>query len=202
MNLKDFFQKSSDHALPERPPLSELEEALTKEQYRRRYFQVLRSTIFALVTVAAISILLMMLFFPILRIYGTSMTPVLEDGEVVIALKTSQLEREDIVAFYYNNKILVKRVIACPGEWIDIDKNGVVSINGKTLQEPYLSERALGDTDISLPYQIPEGRYFVMGDHRSVSIDSRNKAVGNISEDQLIGRLAFKIWPIHSIGRV
>lgn len=130
------------------------------------------------------------------------MTPVLEDGEVVIALKTAQLERGDVVAFYYNNKILVKRVIACPGEWIDIDKNGVVSIDGETLQEPYLSERALGDTNISLPYQIPEGRYFVMGDHRSVSIDSRNKAVGNISEDQLIGRLAFKIWPIRSIGRV
>lgn len=146
--------------------------------------------------------MLVMLFFPILRIYGSSMTPVLEDGEVVIALKTAQLERGDVVAFYYNNKILVKRVIACPGEWIDIDKNGVVSIDGETLQEPYLSERALGDTNISLPYQIPEGRYFVMGDHRSVSIDSRNKAVGNISEDQLIGRLAFKIWPIRSIGRV
>lgn len=180
--------------------VDQLEEELKRDTYKKRYWHMLRSTVSILIVVAAIVVLISNLFLPVLRIYGSSMTPTLVNGNIVAAMRYGNYDRGDVIAFYYNNKILVKRVIGLPGELVDIDENGNVSINGETLEEPYLEETALGECDIELPYQMPDGRYFVMGDHRSVSSDSRSSQVGCISEEQIIGKLFFRIWPLNEIG--
>lgn len=184
----------------ELPPIEQLERELGREKYRRRYGRVLRSTIYTLITVAAIAVLVATLWLPVLQIYGASMTPTLQDGDIVVSLKTSDFQPGDVVAFYYNNKILVKRVIASSGEWVDIDETGTVSINGEILDEPYLAEKALGECDIKLPYQVPDEKVFVMGDHRSVSVDSRSSQVGCISQEQIVGKIVFRIWPLSNFG--
>ena len=178
------------------PSTEELEIEYKRLSGKKKYNSALRSTITLLLFIAAISILLAMFIFPVLQIYGSSMTPVLNDGELVVCLKTNKLEQGDMVAFYYNNKILVKRLIANPGEWVDMDQDGNVYVNNILIDEPYVDEKALGDVDIEFPYQVPEGKYFFMGDHRSISIDSRNTAIGCISDEQIIGKLICKIWPI------
>lgn len=182
------------------PTVAQLEQELSRETYRRRYNRVLRSTIYTLITVAAVAVLVATLFLPVLRIYGTSMTPTTSDGDIVVSVKGGNFERGDIIAFWFNNKILVKRVIAHAGEWVDIDENGNVSINGEPLDEPYLTEKALGECDIELPYQVPDGRLFVMGDHRSTSSDSRSSAVGCVAEEQIVGKLIFRVWPLNKFG--
>ena len=139
---------------------------------------------------------------PVLQIYGTSMSPTLTNGEIVLSVKTGKPEQGDIIAFYYNNKILVKRVIAGAGQWVDIDEDGNVTVDGVPLDEPYLTEKAYGNCNLQLPYQVPDGRWFVMGDHRSVSVDSRDRAVGCVSEEQVVGRLVFRIWPLKSISPI
>ena len=184
------------------PTIEELEQELQRERYKKRYRRTLRSTVGVLGTVAAVAILIATLLLPVLQIYGTSMTPTLTDGDIVLSLKESGFERQDIVAFYYNNKILVKRVIARAGEWVNIDEDGNVTVDGVPLDEPYLSEKALGECDIELPYQVPEGRLFVMGDHRSVSVDSRSKSVGCVAEEQIVGKLVFRIWPFSAFGKL
>lgn len=184
------------------PDREQLERELARERYKGRYGSVFRSTVSALIVVAALAILVATLWLPVLQIYGSSMTPTLGEGEVVVSLKGTQMKQGEVVAFYYNNKILVKRVIASSGEWVEIDDDGYVSVNGRALEEPYVKEHALGDSNITFPYQVPEGRYFVMGDHRSTSIDSRNTAVGCVSEEQIVGRIVFCIWPFNHFGRV
>lgn len=184
------------------PTAHQLETELKREQYHRRYGRVLRSTIYTLITVAAIAVLVATLWMPVLQIYGSSMTPTLNDGAIVLTVKTSDFQAGDVVAFYYNNNILVKRVIASPGDWVDITAAGDVYVNGELLDEPYLIEKALGDCNIELPYQVPESRIFVMGDHRSVSVDSRNTAVGCVAEEQIVGKLVFKVWPFEEFGTV
>ena len=139
---------------------------------------------------------------PVLQIYGSSMTPTLQDGEIIFSVKTSEFEPGEIVAFYYNNKILVKRVICGPGDWIDIDEDGTVYVNEVRLEEPYLTEKTLGDCNIDLPFQVPDGKVFVMGDHRSTSVDSRNTAVGCVAQEQIVGKIIFRIWPLNRIGTV
>ena len=186
--------------LKELPDSSLLEAELKRVRYKGRYRRALRSTISVLIVVAAIAILVATLLLPILRIYGSSMTPTLREGEIVVSVKGSDVKRGEILAFYYNNKVLIKRVIAFPGEWIDIDDTGYVTVDGKELEEPYLKEHSLGDINITLPYQVPEGRYFVMGDHRSTSVDSRNTAVGCVAEEQIVGRIVFRVWPLSRIG--
>ena len=189
------------------PTSQQLEAELNRARYRRRYRNVLRSTVYTLITVAAIAVLVATLLMPVLQIYGSSMTPTLADGDIVLSLKQSDFESGDVVAFYYNNKILVKRVIAQSGEWVDITPEGDVYV-GKTssdmqlLEEPYLKEKALGDCNIEFPYQVPESRVFVLGDHRSVSVDSRNTAVGCVAEEQLVGRLVFRVWPLACFGDI
>lgn len=178
------------------PTLEQLKTELKRERHRRTYGATLRSTIYALITVAAVAVLVATLLLPVLQIYGESMAPALVDGDIVVSVKTSRFERGDIIAFYYNNKILVKRVIAGPGQWVDIDEDGNVYVDGALLDEPYLQERALGECNITLPYQVPDGRWFVMGDHRSVSVDSRDRSVGCISEEQIVGRLTLRLWPM------
>lgn len=187
-------------AVPQAPTVAQLEEELKRETYRKRYNRVFRSTVYTLITVAAAAVLVATLFLPVLRIYGTSMTPTMTDGDIVVSVKSGTFQRGDIIAFWFNNKILVKRVIAQPGEWVDIDGDGNVSVNGEPLDEPYLTEKALGECDIELPYQVPEGRVFVMGDHRATSSDSRSSAVGCVAEEQIVGRLVFRIWPLNGFG--
>lgn len=184
------------------PSTQQIEDELKRIRYRKRYRRVLRSTVYTLITVAAVAVLVATLLMPVLQIFGSSMAPTLEDGEIVLSVKTSDLRHGDVVAFYYNNKILVKRVIAVSGEWVDITPEGDVYVNSKLLDEPYLNEKSLGDCNIEFPYQVPESRIFVMGDHRSVSIDSRNTAVGCVAEDQIVGKLVFRVWPLDAFERI
>ena len=184
------------------PSPQQIEDELNRLRYRQRYRSVLRSTIYTLITVAAVAVLVATLLMPVLQIFGSSMAPTLNDGEIVLSLKTSDFQHGDVVAFYYNNKILVKRVIAVSGEWVDITPEGDVFVNGEQLDEPYLHEKALGDCNIELPYQVPESRIFVMGDHRSVSIDSRNTAVGCVADEQIVGKLVYRIWPLNAIEQI
>ena len=184
----------------ERPSYEQLEAELKRIQYQRRYRSVLKSTLYTLITVVAVAVLVATLWLPVLQIYGSSMTPTLQDGEIVFSVKTTNMDRGDIIAFYYNNKILVKRVIAGPGDWVDIAQDGTVSVNGTPMEEPYLEEKAFGDADIELPYQVPDGRIFVMGDHRATSVDSRHTAVGCVAEEQIVGKIAFRVWPLDRLG--
>lgn len=179
-----------------------LKKELARERYRRRYRSVLRSTVFTLTVVAALAVLVATIFMPVLRIYGKSMTPTLNEGEIVVSLKGSDFARGSVVGLYVGNKLLVKRVIAGPGQWVNIERDGTVSVDGEQLAEPYLTEKAYGDVNIKLPYQVPDGRYFVMGDHRSTSQDSRNMTVGCIAEEQIVGRIVFRIWPLNRMGPV
>ncbi|MGM9608117.1 MAG: signal peptidase I [Oscillospiraceae bacterium] len=196
------MKQKKQTAPAEFPSTAQLEEELNRVKYKRRYHTVLRSTIYTLITVAAIAILVATLWLPALQIYGSSMAPTLQDGEIIFSIKTSNLEPGDIVAFYYNNKILVKRVIAGPGDWVNLTEDGTVYVNEVKLEEPYLAEKAYGDTDIELPYQVPDGKIFVMGDHRSTSVDSRNTAVGCVAQEQIVGKIMFRVWPLNRLGRV
>lgn len=188
--------------IPPIPEIPELERELRRERYARRYRNTLRSTIYTLITVAAAAVLVATLWLPVLEIYGSSMSPTLEDGEIVLSLKTGELKPGQVIAFYYNNKILVKRVVARSGDWVNIDPEGNVYINGNLLEEPYLEEKALGECDIELPYQVPENHVFVMGDHRSTSVDSRNTAVGCVTDEQIVGRLVLCMWPFGAFGLI
>ena len=185
------------------PPTTEqLEGELKRVRYKSRYRSVLRSTIYSLITVAAIAVLIATLWLPVLQVYGNSMTPTLQNGEIIFTVKMSEFEPGDIIAFYYNNKILIKRVIARSGEWVNMDADGNVYVNETLLDEPYLDEKAFGDCNIELPYQVPEGRVFVMGDHRSTSVDSRNSAVGCVAQEQIVGKILFRVWPLEKVGWV
>ena len=184
---------------PPIPNVAELESELKREKYKNRYWKVFRSTIYILITVAAVAVLVATLWLPVLQIYGSSMSPTLEEGDIVVSIKSKNYETGDIVAFYYNNKILIKRVIASSGDWVDLDEDGTVYVNGEKLDEPYVKDKAFGECDLELPYQVPESRIFVMGDHRSVSVDSRSKAVGCVAEEQIVGMLVCRIWPLTDI---
>lgn len=184
------------------PSVEALEEELKKERYRRRLGRVVRSTIFSLLVVAAVAVLVAVLLLPVLQIVGNSMADTLEDGDIVVAVRGSHYERGDVVAFYYNNSILIKRVIGTAGDWIDLDADGNVYLNGSPVDEPYLKEKAFGECDIELPYQVPDGKCFLMGDHRATSIDSRNTTVGCVGEDMVVGRLYWRVWPLSEFGFV
>ena len=175
---------------------------LDRLKQKTTFKKIVMSSIYTLITVAAVAVLVAVLLLPVLRIYGTSMTPTLEEGEYVVSVKGDRFTTGDVIAFYYNNKVLVKRVIAQSGDWVDIDKDGNVYVNNVLIDEPYVSEKHLGDCNIMLPYQVPESRIFVMGDHREVSIDSRNTAVGCVADEQIVGKIVFAIWPLNRFGSV
>ena len=179
-----------------------LKEELRRIRYIEKYRSTIRSTVSILITVAAIAILVANFLIPAFQIYGNSMTPTLTEGEIVLALKGDDYETGQLIAFYYNNKILVKRVIAGPGDWVDIDEEGNTYVNNQLLDEPYVFEKSMGDCNIELPYQVPENRIFVRGDHRSVSVDSRNSSIGCVSQEQIAGRLVFRVWPLPRFGGV
>lgn len=178
------------------PDLEALKKELKRERYKRRFRRLLRSTTNALVVVAAIAALIATLVLPVLQIAGTSMEPSLNDGDIVLMVKTDRLKTGDLCAFYYSNKILIKRIIGIPGDYLWINPDGIVYLNGSELVEPYISEKALGECDIEFPYQVPENNYFMMGDHRETSIDSRSSVIGGIAQDQIIGKILCRVWPL------
>lgn len=182
--------------------MDQLKEELEREKYKKSFFSSIKSTVYMLITVAAVAVLIAVLVMPVLQIYGNSMSPSLTEGNIVLSVKGSKFKTGDVIAFYYNNKILVKRVIAQPGEWVNIDQDGTVYVNSVVVDEPYISEKAFGECDLKLPYQVPESRIFVMGDHRSVSIDSRNTSIGCVAEEQIVGKVVFRVWPLTAIGPV
>jgi signal peptidase I len=184
------------------PTTPQLEWAEAKASRRRRFCAGLRTTTGAMIVVAAIAVLISTIWMPVLRIYGTSMTPTLAEGEIVLALKGSNFETGDLVAFYLGNKLLVKRCIAGPGDWVDIDQDGNVYVNGELLDEPYISDKTQGECDMDFPYQVPESRYFMLGDHRSTSMDSRNSSIGCVADEQIVGRLVLRIWPLKKLELV
>ena len=194
--------KKKKKQTPDFPSMELLQKELGRERYRRRFRRVLRSTVNALIVVAAIAALIATLVFPVLQIAGTSMEPNLNDGDIVVMMKTDRLNTGDLCAFYYSNKILIKRIIATPGDYLWINDDGTVYLNGTELIEPYITEKSLGECDTQFPYQVPENHYFMMGDHRQTSIDSRSSVIGCIAEDQIIGKILFRIWPLSQFSRV
>ena len=186
----------------ELPTLDQIQRERSRLRYKKRYESTLRSTVAVLAVVAALAVLVAMLWMPVLRIYGTSMAPTLTDGQIVVSVKTGSFKPGDVTTFYHGNKLLIKRYMAGPSDWVNIDAEGNVTINGEALDEPYLTEKAYGETNIALPYQVPDERYFVMGDNRDASIDSRNTAVGCIAKDQIVGKVVFRIWPLKDFGPV
>ena len=179
-----------------------MQKELERLENRRRFYRTVLSTVSVLIVVAAIAVLAASFLFPVLRIYGTSMAPTLSEGDLILCVRTERAEPGDLIAFYYGNKVLVKRCIATEGDYVEIDGDGNVSVNGTLLDEPYLTKKALGDCDLEMPYQVPSGRYFVLGDRRESSADSRNSMIGCISSEQLIGKIRFRIWPLSEFGTV
>ena len=194
--MKKQVTKYNEQDLPQ---LDILQTELKHEQYKRRFRKLLKNTVNALVVVAAVAALIATLIFPVLQIAGTSMEPSLTNDNFVLLVKSHKLETGDLCAFYYSNKILIKRIIATPGDYLWINPDGTVFLNGEELEEPYVSQKALGECDIEFPYQVPENAYFMMGDHRETSIDSRSSVIGCISEDQIIGKILLKIWPLSEL---
>ena len=184
------------------PSTEEVKAERERLAYRSRYTRVLRSTIYALVVVAAVAVLLATLFLPVLQVSGDSMNPTLQDKDVIVLVKSGSLKTGDLCGFYWQNKLLLKRVIGLPGDIISLDENGVVTVNGTVLDEPYVDELALGECDIKFPYQVPENRYFVLGDHRSVSIDSRSSVVGCVEKNQIVGKVFIRVWPLSSFSLI
>lgn len=196
------MRKKKKVDLQDLPTVDQLKDELKREKHKRSYIRVLRSTVYSLIVVAAAAVLVATLWMPVLQIYGTSMAPTLDEGEIVLSVKSNQFESGDLVAFYIGNKLLVKRVIAGPGDWFNMDADGNVFINGEKLDEPYVTDKAFGECNLELPYQVPENHWFLMGDHRTTSIDSRNTAVGCIDIEQIVGKIVFRVWPPADFGGI
>ncbi len=195
-----MFRKRKITALPS---MEQVETEMRRVRFNNKYFKVLRSTFYALIVTAAVSVLVATLFLPVLQIYGTSMSPTLEEGEIVISIKQSEYEKGDIIAMYYSNKVLVKRIVATGGDVIELADDGTFTINGGILEEPYLTEKAYGDmTDVEFPFVVPQNTYFVVGDHRSTSIDSRSTQIGCVEPSEVVGKIVFSIWPFHAFGSI
>lgn len=184
------------------PTTAEVEQELKRENYKQRYKKTLKSTIFALITAAAVAVLVATLWLPVLQIFGTSMTPTLQEGQIVVCVKMEEMKAGDVVAFYYGNKVLVKRYIAGPGSWVDIQEDGTIIVDGVVQEEPYLTEKALGICDLEFPYQVPDGTHFLVGDQRKTSVDSRHSTVGCIPTDEIVGRIVYRVWPMDVFGLI
>ena len=194
------FRKKTD--LTKFPTVQQVETAISKEKYTRKYKKVLKSTLSSLIVVAAIAVLIATLALPVLQIQGSSMEPTLNDEEIVILLKTSNLKRGQLCCFSYQNKLLIKRIIGIPGDSITINEEGYVFVNGVKLDEPYILDRALGECDITFPVNVKDNCYFILGDHRSTSIDSRSSVVGLVNGEQIVGKIFYRIWPFENMGTI
>lgn len=192
--------KKKHNVSPQIPTLNQVREELYRERYKKKYRKVLRSTVYTLIVVAAVSVLVATLWMPVLQIYGTSMQPTLKEGEIVISVKGSDFETGDLVAFYLGNKLLIKRCIAGPGDWVDITEEGDIYVNGELLIEPYIEEKSFGECNLELPYQVPDNKWFLVGDHRATSTDSRHTAVGCVAEEQIVGKIVYRVWPFDEFG--
>lgn len=182
------------------PSSDDIKREQDREKYKKRYNRTLRSTVVVLITAAALAVLVATLWLPVLQIYGSSMVPTLQEGEIVVSVKERDFQQGDVIAFYYGNKLLVKRYIAGPGSWVDIQEDGTILVDGVTLEEPYVTDKAFGICDLELPYQVPDGKYFLVGDHRTTSVDSRHSSVGCIAEDQIVGKIVYRVWPLAVFG--
>ncbi len=194
--------KDENNIVESLPSSEQLETELIRVRYKERYKKLLKNTVYSLLVVAAISVLIATLFLPVLEIYGNSMNPTFENGDIVVSIKTTDLQRGDVCCLYYNNHILVKRVIGVAGDTIIIDETGNVYVNGQLIDEPYISSKGLGECDLEFPYTVPERTVFVLGDNRSTSVDSRNSLIGCISLDEIVGKIVFRVWPLASFGIV
>lgn len=179
------------------PTIEQVEAERKKIKRKQSYYKALRGTIYSLIIVAALAVLIATLMLPVLQISGTSMEPTLRDKDIIVLVKSGELETGDLCAFNYQNKVLIKRIIATPGDYVEITDNGDVYVNGRRLDEPYVTEKSLGECDIEFPYQVPENRFFVLGDHRATSIDSRSTVIGCIEKEQMVGRVVLRIWPFN-----
>lgn len=184
------------------PSAEQIETEILRERYNRKYKQVLKSTLYSLIVVAAVAVLIATLALPVLQISGSSMEPTLNDEEIVVLLKTTNLKKGELCCFSYQNKLLIKRVVGLPGDKINIDENGNVFVNDELIDEPYVTDKALGECDIVFPCYVSDNHYFVLGDHRSTSIDSRSSVIGLVSEDYIVGKIFFRIWPFESVSPV
>lgn len=184
------------------PSSEQIETAILKTKYSQKYKKVLKSTLSSLIVVAAVAVLIATLMLPVLQIQGSSMEPTLNDEEIVVLIKTSKLKRGQLCCFSYQNKLLIKRIIGVPGDSITINEEGFVYVNDVLLDEPYILDRALGECDIDFPVHVSENQYFILGDHRSTSIDSRSSAVGLVNSEQIVGKIFFRIWPFESMGSI
>ena len=197
MAKKKKNQVSEEQYFPE---LEEIEGELNRLSHKRRYHRALMSTIGTLIVVAAVAVLAATLFLPVMRVTGTSMEPNLYAGDIIVGVKTSSFELGQVCSFYFNNKLVLKRVIGNSGDWVNIDGNGRVYVNNVLLDEPYVQEYALGICDITMPYQVPDGKVFVLGDNRAESVDSRSTAVGCVAIEEIVGRIIWRVWPLDKIG--
>lgn len=184
------------------PSLAEIQRERKRIRRKTYYRQALRSTVSVLVVVAAVAVLITTLFLPILQISGDSMYPTLTHNEIVVLMKTRDYQRGDLIGFYYQGKILLKRVIALPEDEVVIDSDGNVYVNAQLLEEPYVTDKSLGDCNLEFPYKVPGTGYFVMGDRRSNSVDSRNSMVGIVSQDDIIGKVLLRVWPFDRLGLI
>lgn len=183
-----------------RPTTEDFRKELERMEKKSKYIKMLRSTLYILLSVAAMVVLVATLWLPILEVTGNSMEPNLSSGDIIVSVKNAEIEQGDVVAFYYNNKILLKRVIGTPGDEVTIEMDGTTSVNGVELEEAYVTDKSLGESDLEYPYQVPDSEVFVMGDHRSTSIDSRLSSVGTIPKEYIVGKVYFRIWPLNKIG--
>ncbi len=184
------------------PTADQIRSEILREKYHRKYKQVLKSTLYALVVVAAIAVLIATLALPVLQISGSSMEPTLNDEEIVVLLRTTNLKRGELCCFSYQNKLLIKRVIGLPGDKINMDENGNIYRNDEKIEEPYVTDIAWGECDIAFPCYVTENHYFVLGDHRSTSIDSRSSVIGLVSEEFIVGKIFLRIWPLDTVSIV
>ena len=186
----------------ELPSIAELEAEISRRKHRQTQHYLLRTAVYALITVAALTALVSVIFIPVLRTYGNSMAPTIVEGDIVAVIKSDEAEIGDVIAFKYNNKNFIKRVIALGGSLVDIDENGNVLVDGQLLPEPYLEEKSFGNGDVEFPFQVPDGQYFVLGDNRITSADSRNSIMGCVSPEDMMGRVLFCVWPFDRFGTI
>jgi len=184
------------------PSVEAVKAEIKREKIKQLYKKLLKSTVYALIVVTAIAVLIATLILPVVQITGTSMEPGLCEGDIVVLVKSKHMQRGDLCAFYYSNKVLIKRVIGLPGDYIEMDAQGNIFVNGEVLEEPYLTQKAFGECDIEFPYQVPESQYFVLGDQRETSIDSRSTVIGCVPYDQMVGKLILKVWPFKDISLI